>query len=218
MGKLLRCALIMALVMAIAACGGDQASPTFEPLPTPTLPPDFVTFTDESHVFSIAYQPDWELALFLLSDLEDITKDLLRMKQYDLHLNKVGMLFVAGLPDLEGYLPNVNIVVESLPSEMSAAEFYEAGERPKEVLFTGYKVHSLTKVLVGNREAIVSDSEADTSVYEPGAKGKTRTIKLTTADGKVGWVVTCGVSIDLPPSTEDLQTCDAVVRSFRILQ
>ena len=211
-------ALVAVSLTAMAACGGGGGKPIFDSLPTPTIPPGFVTFTDESNVFSIGYPSDWELALSLLPDLEEVTKDLLRSSQSDLPLENIGVLFYAGLPAGEGYLPDVNIFVESLPFQMSVAEYYEAGQEAGEELLPGLKVYSRTNVVAGGREAIIEDGEFDASFFAPGETGKIRTIQLTTVDGKVGWAVTCTASIGPPASAEDLQTCKSVVRSFRIPQ
>ena len=150
MRRLLLCTSIMALMMTVITCGGSKgAPPTFEPLPEPTTPPEFVTFTDESSLFSIAYPPEWELALSLMPELEEITKDILSSKQSGLLLDRVGIVFFAGLPTEEGFDPGVQIFVESLPAEISIDEYYEASLRLARELFTGYKVHSQTSVLIG---------------------------------------------------------------------
>ena len=43
---------------AIVACGDQAGPPSFESLPTPTTPVDFVQFVDESNLFAIDYPPD----------------------------------------------------------------------------------------------------------------------------------------------------------------
>ena len=219
MGRLLALTPIVAVVIAITACGGGGDTPsTFGPLPTPTTPPDFVTFTDESILFSIGHPPDWELALSFVTDLEERVNDLIRTRQSDLPLASEGFLFYAGLPVESAYLPNVIISVESFPEDLTVAEFNETTQRILEALLPGLIVHSQTNLLIGTREAILKDAEFDASVFQPDATGKVRNISLGIVDGRVAWDVTCTVSINSPASAEDLQTCNAVVRSFRILQ
>ncbi len=216
MTKLRVSTLIIALVMVMAACRGEQKPPTFEPLPTPTTPPEFVTFTDESNLFSIAYPSEWVLALSIMQEVQSMVEDILKSKQFGLSFSSGGFVFAAGLPTQQGFDPNVNIVVQSLPGEIAVAEYFEAGLEQVKELLTGFKELSQARVLVGGREAIIADAEYDASNFVPGAEGKVLTIQLTITDGRVGWTVTC--TMIASPSAEELRTCDAVVRTLRILQ
>ena len=216
MRRLLFSTLLLALVVTTTVCGGEEAPPSFQPLPTPTVPPSFVTFTDESSLFSIAYPPEWELALSMLPDLEEITKDIMLGKQSNFPVGNLSMLFMAGWPIEQGLGPDVNIIAESLPREMSVNEYHEANLEASKEALTGFKPYSQFTAVVGDRESVITDSEFDLSSLERGAVGRMRSVQLTTTDGKVGWVVTC--SIVATPSTEDLQTCGAVIRTFRLLQ
>lgn len=49
-----RMAIILVLVLVTLACTG-RSRPAFEPLLTPTTPPDFVSYSDELNIFSIEY-------------------------------------------------------------------------------------------------------------------------------------------------------------------
>ena len=208
--------LVTMLVAAAMACGGDEKRPVFTPLPTPTTPPDFVTFTDESSLFSIKYPADWELALSLMADLELIVKDVLENKDSDLPLGRFGFVFFAGVPVEEGYDPSVNIAVESLPTELSLNEYSEAALKVLKQGTTGFELYSQASAIVGGRDARIVDAEYDLSSFDAEAQGRVRGVQLYMVDGKVAWAVACGAIA--PLSEEYLQTCDAVVRSFRILQ
>ena len=202
-------------VFGIGIWKGEGALPT----PTSVTSPDFATFNDGSNLFSIAYPSEWDLEPSLMPGLEEWSKSILRSKRTGLDLSESGFIFLAGEYHPEGgnYLPNVNIIIESLSSGISATEWIE-GQQETLRGFTGYSVHSTTKTLVSNRDVLIQDWEADASAFDSSAKGKTRFIQLFAFDGKVGWVVTCTVSIGTAVPAEDLQTCNAVVRNFRILQ
>ena len=159
---------------------------------TPTIPAGFVTFTDELNLFTISYPSDWEIE-------EQMT---------------VGTVFVAAMPPQDS--PNVSISVESVPVALAVAEYYAANEQAVKEIRTGFKPHSRASVLLGNNEAIITDSEFDSSSLVPGAIGKIRVVQALTVYGEVGWNISCGIG--LPASAQDLRTCEAVVLSFKILQ
>jgi len=228
--------VIGVVLLASLACGGatphvpaltstptqiPTTSPPFlgefdptAPTPTSMLPPsDFVTFTDESDVFSISYPSHWELALSLMPEIEEITEDLIESKASGFPADKVGIVFFAGVPAPNAYLPSVNIVAESLPAGLSVEEYQEGSVEAARGLLSGFKVLDVFQVLVGNTDGLIMHAEFDISSFATGEVGKIRNIALLVVDGMIGWVVTCTLD-----STEDLETCDAVVRTFKILQ
>ena len=196
----------------------DETPPTFEPLPIPTVPPSFVPYLDETSGFSIQYPQEWELAVSRMSELEERTKALLRSMEPGLPVGELGVLLFAGLRVAEGFEPTVNIAVASLPFEMSAFELYTFSNQDPVDFFPGYKTLTRTSTIMGHTEAIIEDTEFDYSFFEAGAEGKVRQISLSAVNGRVGWVVTCTASIGSAPTTEVLETCNAVVRTFRLLQ
>ena len=111
------------LVLGTIACSSDSGSPE----PEASVPADFVTYIDQAIVFSISYPPDWQMALSLLPDVEAIAKDFIESLAGDLSLDTAGFIFMAGLPNDEGFDPNVNVVVGTLPFDMSVDEYAEAG-------------------------------------------------------------------------------------------
>lgn len=215
MGKLRMCALIMALVTTTVVCGGRQASPTVAPLPTPTTPPGFITFTDELNVFSISYPSAWQLDLSSMSELDEFAKNRLESVT-GARLAATRLIFSAGVSAQEGSIPNVVLNVETLPAEVALDEYFEAGQQFLRELFAPYRVHKQGRVLLGRTEAMVSDAEFDPSFLGAGLPDKGRAITLVTVDRGIGWIVTCTVRIPTPD--DDLQTCDALVRSLRILR
>ena len=157
----------------------------------------------------------------LLPELEETLIDFLRAKASGSPLSRGGLLFFAGWPDAEGsaaFMPNVNLVVESLPREMAVTDYLATSEQNASDLITGFKVSSRAYVLTENGESAISETEYDISNLTPVAQGKIYNINLVTLGGRVAWVVTCTLSAATMPSQEDLQTCNTVVRSFRILE
>ncbi len=75
----------------------------------------------------------------------------------------------------------------------------------------GVEINETEEIVIGNRAAIILDFESDTDL------GRFRLIRLYTVDEKTSWIVTCTVSIG-PPAPEDIETCNFVVRTFRILE
>ncbi len=207
---------LMLMVVVASACSVQQAPPTFEPLPTPTTPPSFVTYKDEANLFTIEYPTEWELGLSFLPDLEKATKDLLLGKQSDLPVGNIGMVFFVGYPTGEGFDPNVNIVAEALPEKMSVDEYAEASQRLLKDLFAGYRSHGQSAVVVGGREGVILDYEVDLSNVVPGAVGKQRNLQLFTVDDKVAWAITCSIISAKVP--DNLRICESVLRSFKILR
>ena len=178
MNKLYIVCFVSFVTLTVAACAEETAPPTLQPLPTPTIPPDFVTFTDETSRFSIMYPRDWELARSMMSDLEQFVKDVVEDKDPNFPVESTSIVFLAGLPsrNVPGtYAPNVNIMVESLDSEMTAAEYAEAGNRITREFFRSYQVHDQTEVLVGDMEAQIVDWSYALAEVVPAAEGRWNT-------------------------------------------
>ena len=196
------------LVLVIAACGGG-GKPTFQPLPTPTTPPDFVKYTDERNTFSIEYPADWQLNLSMMDELEELAKDIVSGKT-DVSLENVGSIFFATSSDESS---NTVITVESLPSNTSIDDYYEAGNRGAKEGFPSWEDHGVSSIDVGGRAAMLSTASYEMSDLGVGLAGVIRLTALTLVQGKVGWSVSCGFLED-----EDAKTCESIVRTFRILE
>lgn len=203
------CALsVLVVAFTIVAPGCAQK----EVLVEPEIPAHFTTYTDEAGLFSISYPPDWEPALSLIEGLEQATKDLIESIESDLPLERASAIFCAGLPTETGYMPNVNIVVESLPGILWTLDnVVEAGIRGIKEIVQEYHEFSRVKTTVGGREATIVDSEGTI----PGLP-KQHSLQLIMLVGKTAWFVTC-----TPPTGEFSKwedDFDAIVRSLRILK
>ena len=185
-------------------------------MPTQTTPTSFVTFTDELNGFAISYPPEWDVVRSLMADLEQTTKEMVLDLDSDLPVGQFTVVFFAGLPMEARYAPNVNVVVESLAWEASAIEFAEAARTTTEELLEGYTVRRESSILVGGKEAVMVDVEVPWASYGFDAEGIQRLLQVMATEGKTAWVVSC--SMEAPPSAGESQTCEAVVRSFRLLR
>ena len=111
--------VVVLVILALVACGGGSR-PTFEPIPTPTTPPDFVKYSDELNTFSIQYPPDWQLNLSVMNEIEQGMKDFIQGGTNE-SAESIGLIFMATDANVDHA---VNVVVESLPSNMSIDEYY----------------------------------------------------------------------------------------------
>lgn len=136
--------LLLALgVLLWTACGGDSGSVETSPRPSPTASSDLVTFHSDEEGFSIGYPREWvrkEVAgvLFAVADVEHASG---------------------------GFAPNVNVVVERLPSsDITQDQYTEAALAQLENAITD----------LGNLEQrdIQLSGQAATEVTYTGAQGK----------------------------------------------
>ena len=205
--------LLTGMFLAVVACGGSTDRPTFQPLPTPTTPPNLVAFTDESNSFAIKYPPDWTLELSQMNAIESFMKDVISGNTDDMSVENIGVVFLSIDPTEEFVL---GIAVESLPlSNMTVDEYNEAADKFARELTPSTKINRTAHVVVDGRPSIISDSEFELSDLFEGENEKQRDIQLVTIQGKTAWIVTCSIPKE---ALEIVETCDALVRTFRILQ
>jgi len=203
---------VFLLLPMVASCKPQTVTSPKPQIPEPAIPANFTTYTDESNLFRISYPPDWELALSKIEGLQQSAKDLINSINSNIPIEKASIIFYAGLPDKTGYMPNVNIVVEPLPDNVSTHDKMMEGEilGIKSVV-KDYHEYSRLKTTINGREATILDWEG---TYPQTGKG--RTLQSFMLVGKMGWVVSC-----TPPQGEfssweaDL---NSVVRSLRILK
>jgi len=194
-------------VLLLGACGAPLA-----PVSEPEIPAHYTTYTDEAGLFSISYPPEWKTALSLIPDAEAAVQDIIASIDSDLPVENASVIFWAGLTIEGRFLPNVNIVVEPVPSGISTHDqFVEVSITTAQQILEDYHEFSRVKTTVDGREATIIDFE----VIFP-QLGEGHCLQMFVLVGNTGWTVTC-----TPPSgefsqwEEDFQT---IVRSLRILQ
>lgn len=197
--------IVLTSSIVVGACAKQEAPPT------PEIPLHYTTFTDEAGLFSISYPPDWELALSLISDIEVAVMDVITSIQSDISVKKARVIFLAGLPIEAGYVPSVNIVVESIPGVGTNDRMVEAEVKGLKQIIPDYHEFSRVKTTVDGREATIFDWEG---TYPQIGKG--HVLQMMILVGKTAWIVTC-----TPPKGEFgkwKEYFQAIVKSLRIMK
>ena len=184
----------------------DQLATIFPPRSTRDAP-EFITFTDETETFSIRYPADWELASSLMGSL---------VEDADL-TNLDPPLFLAAVPNADDPDTLVSVEVKTVPGGITADEYAES-------YLLGMK-NELTSLSLSQRPARVGDLQgqivelyAERSEDDPVLEGRIGIVWLFTSKpgAQVGWVIACGFDPRAP--TDVAETCQLIVRSFRLLR
>ena len=201
-----RMAIILVLVLVTLACTG-RSTPRFQTLPTPTTPPDFVSYSDELDIFSIEYPPDWRLNLSFMRKFRQGIKDLLLGKRSELPFDNPGLLFIGNGPN---ELIFTNVAVK--PTKGGVDEIYEEFSRATKEASQSWVDLGVTRMDVGGRAAILAEGRYDLSDLGRGQTGFFHATALMLVQGKFAWIVGCG----FPEEAAFDETCESIVRSFKI--
>ncbi len=209
MCKVLLLIALMAATMALG-CGGRITIPDLEKRPTPTVSPSYVTFTDPVGLFSISHPPDWEVIWEFIgvqqSTPEERLNDVLEAKRIGSILFEQTGFQVVGSPD--GHYTLVQVVAS--PWEQKHDPEVDFINQLRQLQKSeGDRIHGVSKILVDGREAILADLE------EEGASTSVRYLKLRVPDGGVLWTLFCWIHLR---KGNNVETCESILRSFRILQ
>ena len=201
--------MVVLAILALVACGSGSR-PTFEPIPTPTIPPDFVKYSDELNTFSIQYPSDWQLNLSLMNEIEQGMKDFVQGK-LDVSTESIGLIFMATGTNVNH---SANIVIESLPSNVSVDEYYDAVVKTKEKLYPSIENQRISKINVGGRQAILTEATIEYFDFNLGLTGVLTQTQLMFVRGKVAWIATC----EYPAEEDFAERCESIVRTLKILE
>jgi len=187
------------------------------PLPTPTAPLGFVKFTDEAEGFAISYPPDWVITTSWAAEEQALLEELWEGTELEEYVNASGWVFSAELAPADDLGPSMSIEVNPVIAGTSASRYSEGVDQTMRDTTEGFVVHSKRNVVLGDVGAIISDWEIPYSGYPglAGVEGRFRTIDLMITDGEAGWTVSC--SVDIAAAVDDLETCEAIITSFRLL-
>lgn len=193
----------LALVGPALACSASLL-PTAPPTPSlpglPQTPSGFDTFTDESKSFLIAYPRDWLPAPSEIPEVDQYVRRLLTgtMPKEGIEARVGVTVFLAVGPVEEDLLQGVvNVTLRGRPEGMTLVRLAGVGDE-----------EPFQTVRIDSREAIITYDEMYISEV------LMRSLRLATADQDLFWSVTCSTTV---PGAEHLQTCDAIIRSFRPL-
>jgi len=188
-----------------------EPSPTPEE-PEPEIPAHFTTYTDELSLFSISYPPEWEPIPGVIEEAEQAVKDIISSIASDLPVGNSSMLFMAGLPTMEGFMPNVNIVVEPLAETMwTHDEMVTAAIEGVKAVLSDYHEFSRVKTTIDNKTATIIEFQGNYAGF-----GTYRFVHMYLLVSKTVWGVGCTTLPDEYSKWED--DFDAIVRSLRILK
>lgn len=190
----------------------SQPTATPHPTYTPNIPPDFILFTDESSLFSIQHPSQWELDLAQMVTLEKQAKGFVHQKNADAPLEGTKLVFFAVDPNTRLH---VSVGLVSLPASTTLDEIIEEALTVPRQILSSWRLINRSRVTFGRSVAVIIDSDYDLSEVGQGT-GRIRTIKLMMVEGEAGWIVSCFAGIE--PTEQNLETCYAVVSSFRILR
>jgi predicted nucleic acid-binding Zn ribbon protein len=191
-GIIVACIIVAIVIVVIAT-----RPPTLKE-PEPAIPTHFATYTDEAGLFSISYPPEWELALELIEEIEQ--------------MEEVNVLFIAGLPFLEGFNPNVSILAWPCPSIVCRHDAIVTAEiEGMQATDPGYQELSRVRTTVDGRTATILVSQG-TLPGEP----TYQYVQMLLLVGRTVWGVCCTTLPDEYSKWEG--DFDAIVRSLRILK
>jgi hypothetical protein len=175
-----------------------------------TVPSDWIMYTDEISGFSLSYPNDWEV---FAVDEAAVAALLDSLGDAPLELANVARAFQAGLPTSNGdFDPQMNVVVEALPSGRTLDEFVAANARGFDILVSYESTESVRTVVAG-REVVLVHGSFDLSEIDPTSTERLWAIQLYAIDGRTGWTVNCSLRNESAVEP-DLEVCDAIVRTF----
>jgi len=176
------------------------------------VPAHFTTYTDELSLFSISYPPEWEPDPGTIEEAEQAAKDIISSITSDIPLEEASILFVARLPIMEGFMPNLNIVVEPLPGIMwTLDEVVAASIEGIKAVVSDYHEFSRVKTTIDNRTATIIEFQGNVAGF-----GTYRCVQMYLLVSETIWGVCCTALPDEYSEWED--DFDDIVRSLRILK
>lgn len=196
-----------------------MTTPTSGTLPAATVPSSWVTYTDETASFRLSYPSDWEVAIGFDEIPVDEILDLVAEEGTSGidDLGNITPVFGAGLPRPNGgFDPLISITVESLPDGLTADEYASADSRRTEETYATLEWTIQEPVRIGDRDGVLVRQSIELAEVDSSLEGRLWGVDLLLIDGLVGWTVSCGKAGEHASDVAaDLETCEAVVRSFR---
>jgi hypothetical protein len=212
-GKLVCLVFIILALVAMMGCSLNQIIPSSTTsFVEPPVPANYHTYSDETSAFSISYPPEWEEAQSMLEQLDQTSKDVLKNLNSDLPIDKVSIIFFAGLPVEGGYYPNVNIALEPLPFGVrNQDQLADAEMLGIKNSIPDFEEFSRTKTKINSIDASIIEYSC-TFPNSP----KAHNLVMCLYKGKICWTATCWcLPEDFDQWKGDFQS---IVRSLRILK
>ena len=213
MKKLIIALLLITLLFLGASCKPTKIEPAEAEIGNFKIPADYSTYTYEG-LFSISYPQSWVPATSVMEDLFEQAKDWLEDLDPESYSEDTSILFLGGIPTLEGYYPSVTIVV--MPRSLGYWALDEIVEAEHQWSLTyeaiaDYREISRTRTNIGGLEAIVCETEDNYPEY-----GEWRYMLTYVCKGSYAWLVTCASeNVDF---NKYKGTFENIANSFEILK
>ena len=212
--------IILGTALIAAVSCGDSFT-TLTPGPTPSIPVDFITFTDETETYSIRYPQTWELSMSQVELLDEMRNKEIQSNQdnaiREIDISASRVLFLAGLPVSDKFDPQLSIIAESLPRKTALHIWRDGGLKGDRAMHPDLLVNDERPALIGKDRAHLRDIEFESPENRTGFDRQRQVILVTTSDnGTVGWRVACAFAET--KSEETAEVCELVVQSFRLLK
>jgi hypothetical protein len=209
--------LILALLLLPAACGGDGGTALQQATPTPAagdefaIPADFLRYDDPSGLYSISYPPDWEVDMEVLGDAEIIIKERFKDDVLAPQIEDTQLLFLAGVPQVIGYRPNVIVSVEPLPPLVTTIESAIASAAmTQKTIFDDYSEISREFIEIDGREAGILEFTGAIGEIE------VHDLLMFTIVGETAWGVICTSFVADDAYSQYEVELHAIIRSLQI--
>ncbi len=174
------------------------------------IPSNFVTYTDDSNLFSISFPSDWTVDKSKLNDFKEESLEVLKCMESDTTLEETKTVFFGGYPiTVNEYLPSLQIVIGSTRG-LTMEKLAEDAIQMLEVFFEDFELFEKSNVVIGEHEAIFFDY-----AYTVPEMGRVRLINVFTVVGATTWHARCGTSEEYFET--ESQAIRNVANSFRIL-
>jgi hypothetical protein len=145
---------------------------------------------------------------------KEIGEQFIKSMEENTYLDINGILFMAGFPrPLGDYVPNVNIRISSVPENIVHDNQIIAEMDYMSNTLGQYRVRSLTKTIIDDRETTIIDFEG----IAPGSDFKIRYMQMHTFSGNVYWNITY-TTHKIEGSDDIKDVTDTIFKSFRILK
>jgi len=207
--RLLTLASLLLFAVAVGCSSSDE--------PELVVPDNYAKFTDQSESFSIHYPNSWDSEVSQLGDLEELVKQAASSKVSDSDTSGIGILFLAGDNTWGEFNPNVNVLIDVAPNDMTGDEYYELSKENSLETLSSWQLHSEQPVTLGGLRTYMQVSSYALSELYPDAIGRFRYVQVSLKNpgAEIVWVITCGFRTS-DQSADAFETCKTVVSSSRL--
>lgn len=211
LGIVLMAFVIAGMLVSGTSCEESSTPPSGpESIIEPPIPSDFSTYTKEAF-FSISYPSDWEPAQSFLEEVQALAIEELILTDPSLDPDAVNVVFVGGLPILDGWYPGCSVAVTKRElGYRTLEEIVEAETQWSKEYAQEYRQNARVETMIGGNEAAIIDDQ-DYTVED----GTWRYLTAWVVRGDLCWIVNCSAELGDFDGYEDVFY--DVVRSFRPL-